>query len=198
MLKRIIVATNNEHKIFEIKNILSPYGVEVLSLKDANIVSNPEENGTTFHENAFIKANAVKQFTNEVVLSDDSGLCVHALNGFPGTHSSRFMEDHPYKDKWKYINDTLKDYEDKSAHFECDLCILNLEDKPLYFEGKVDGTIVQPKGESGFGYDPIFYVEEKKKTFGEMSSDEKNSLSHRARALEKFLNYLIKNQYVIK
>lgn len=198
MLKRIIVATNNEHKKSEFKNILAPYGVEVLALKDVNIVSNPEENGNTFHENAFIKANAVKDFTDEVIISDDSGLCVHALNGFPGTHSARFMKDHPYKDKWKYINDELISYEDRSAHFECDLCVLNLEDEPLYFEGKVEGTIVEPKGESGFGYDPIFYCDEKQKTFGEMEASEKNAISHRARALEKFLNYLIKNKYVIK
>ncbi len=198
MLKKIIVASNNQHKIEEIKKIFSPYNVEVLSLNEANLKSNPEENGLTFQDNAFIKAKAIKEQTNDVILSDDSGLCVHALNNFPATYSSRFMEGRPYSEKWQYINDKLKEKDDKSAHFSCVICVLNLEDKPLFFEGKVYGEIVLPKGNSGFGYDPIFYVKEKNKTFGEMLEKEKNDISHRGKALNLLIDYLLKNEYIKK
>lgn len=198
MINKIIVATNNQHKIDEIKKIFSDYNLEIFSLKDAHIVSNPEENGMTFEDNALIKANAIKAHTEEVILSDDSGLCVHAMNDFPGTHSSRFMEDQPYCMKWKYINDKLKDSEDKSAHFECVICILNLEDNPLFFKGKTEGLIVEPRGNDGFGYDPIFYVSDKNKTFAEMTQEEKNAISHRGKALETLLHYLLENKLIEK
>lgn len=197
MLKKIIVATNNKHKLEEFKKILGPYDIEILSLNDAKIVSDPDETGDTFQDNSLIKAKSVCRFTNEVVISDDSGLCVHALNDFPGVHSSRFMENSSYKEKWVAINKMLENYEDKSAHFQSTLCVMNLGKDPLFFVGKINGIIVPAQGDSGFGYDPIFFVQEKNKTFGEMSSQEKNELSHRGVALKKFLEFLQKNNYVI-
>lgn len=198
MINEIIVATNNAHKIEEIKEIFAPYNIAIKSLKDANIESDPEENGTTFKDNAFIKAKAVSEYTNSVIISDDSGLCVHALDDFPGVHSSRFMENSPYSEKWKRINELIGDKEDKSAHFECNICVINLEKEPLFFVGKTFGTIVAPKGEAGFGYDPIFFVEEFNKTFAQISSNEKNQISHRGKALKKLLDYLINDNYITK
>lgn len=196
MIKRIILATNNAHKLNEFKEIFAPYHIDILSLNDVNIISDPDECKETFQENALIKALSAAKGTDDIIVSDDSGLCIHALNDFPGIHSSRFMEEHPYKDKWLAINEMLRKKDDKSAHFQSTLCVINLEKEPLYFTGQVFGKIVKPRGENGFGYDPIFYVEEKKKTFGEMTAVEKNELSHRKRAIEQFLNYLLKHNYI--
>ncbi len=118
MIKKIIVATNNAHKLQEIKEVFAPYELEIKSLEEENIVSNPEEDGKDFIENAFIKAESVAKKSNEVILSDDSGLCVHSLNNFPGVYSSRFMEGHEYKEKWIKINEMLKDKEDKTSKLE--------------------------------------------------------------------------------
>ncbi len=192
MIKKIIVASNNKHKIKEFREILSPFNIVVSSLEDEKININPEENGKTFKENAYIKANALKKLTNEVVVSDDSGLEIKALDGFPGVHSSRFMDGHTYEEKWYAVLEKLKNYEDKTANFKTVICIDNLPGGPYYFEGAVYGKIVSPNGSSGFGYDPIFYSNELQKTFGEATDEEKNSVSHRSRALKQMVDFLQK------
>ena len=197
-MKQLIIATNNNHKIEEMKKFFASYDLEILSLKDVNIVSNPNEDGKTFKENAFIKASSITHFTSLPILSDDSGLVIDALDGFPGVYSSRFMEDKSYKEKCQKIIDMLKDKEDKKARFECVLCLMNVKEGPLYFMGKHEGKIVSQEGIGGFGYDPIFYSLEKEKTFANLSIEEKNEVSHRGRALKKLIEYLEKNELIVK
>lgn len=191
---QIILATNNKHKIEEFKSFFKGLNVEIRSLSDENIEVNPVEDGKTFKENALIKANEVSKFTNRIIVSDDSGLEIHALNNFPGIYSSRFMEDRPYEEKFLEINKMLKDKKDRSANFNCTLCVKNLTKEDLFFEGKSEGIILEESnGKSGFGYDPIFYYPPLKKTFAELTKEEKNQVSHRGNALKKLINYLKEN-----
>ena len=193
---KIVVASNNAHKIEEFKSFFKGYDVEILSLKDANIVVDPEENGETFKDNAFIKANEVSKYTNCIVVADDSGLEIHALNGFPGVHSARFMEGHPYVEKFVEINKMLIN-KDNKANFNCTLCVINLEKNPLYFVGKTYGEILSsPRGDNNFGYDPIFFYPPLNKTFAELTQEEKNKVSHRGNALKQFVDYLKEKNYI--
>ena len=194
---KIVLASNNQHKVSEFKKIFSPYGVEILTLKDLNINVDPEENGTTFKENAYIKALEIAKHTSEIIVADDSGLEIEALNGFPGIYSSRYKEGEPYIEKFKGIWELLKNKDNKRCNFTCVLCVYNLENTPIYFEGKVYGEITTNiKKEGGFGYDPIFFYPEYNKTFSECSPEEKNSISHRGKALEMFFNYLKEKKYI--
>lgn len=177
-------------------NFFTSYDLEILSLKDVNIISNPQEDGNSFKDNAFIKANSVAKYTTLPILSDDSGLVIEALNGFPGLYSSRFMDGESYDKKCEAILDMMKDKENKNARFICVLCLLNVTKEPLYFIGEHNGKIVKSEGRSGFGYDPIFYSYEKKKTFASLSADEKNEVSHRGRALKKLIDYLEMNELI--
>lgn len=194
---KIVLATNNQHKLDEFRLYFADYDVEISSLKDEGINANPDETGTTFKENALIKAEEIAKFTNEIVIADDSGLEIHALNNFPGVYSSRFMDGHSYKEKFIAINEMLKDKENKKANFNCTLCVLNLEKEPLYFEGKTFGEIIEkPQGDGNFGYDPVFYYPPLNKTFAELSQKEKNEVSHRGNALKLLINYLIEKKYI--
>lgn len=198
MINKIVLATNNKHKLEEFNSMFASYNVEVISLKDAGIVCDPEENGKTFKDNSLIKAKEVANFTKYPVISDDSGLVIKSLDGFPGVYSARFMEGYTYEEKRMEIIKKLSDFKDKSARFETVLCLYNLENEPLYFNGFVEGKIVLPSGDNGFAYDPIFYCNELNKTFGDATSDEKNKVSHRSRALKKLIDYLIDNKYIEK
>lgn len=198
MIKKIILATNNKHKIDEFKTMFKPYDVDIVSLNEASIVCNPVEDGLTFEDNALIKAKAISDFVDLPIISDDSGLVIRSLNGFPGVYSARFMENSSYDEKRKEIIDRLNEFDDKSAEFNTVLCLYNVFDKPIFFKGKVDGVIVSPSGDNGFAYDPIFYSNELKKTFGDATNDEKNSVSHRSRALNELINYLLKNKMIAK
>lgn len=192
-----VLASNNAHKVEEFRAVFNPYGINVYSLKDLQIQTDPEETGTTFEENALIKAEAVARYTDKIVIADDSGLEIRALEGFPGIHSARFMKDHPYEEKFSAIQEMLKGKEDRTANFNCTIAVLHLEDRPLFFVGKVFGFIAEaPSGSAGFGYDPIFYYPEAGKTFAECSSDEKNRVSHRGAALGKLLSYLKEKRYI--
>ncbi len=195
---RMVMATNNENKINEIKNHFWKYEVQILSLKEVQIESNPEESGTSFQENAFLKAKAVAQKTSLPVLSDDSGLIIDGLNGFPGIYSSRFMNGFSYEEKCLALWEKMKNVENKKASFQCVLCLLNFQKDPLYFQGIHKGEVVYPKGKNGFGYDPIFYSYELKKTFGEATAEEKNAFSHRGRALQALENYLLECHFSAK
>ena len=196
MIKKIIIASNNVHILKEFKEIFAPYSIEILSLKDLDILCNPEENGKTFLDNAFIKAKEIAKYTALPILSDDSGIEVHALNGFPGVYSSRFMEGHSNIEKNAALLKMVKYKQDKSANYKTVICMLNVENKPLFFEGVVDGNLVEPIGENGFGYDPIFYSIELNKTFGEALEEEKNKVSHRGKAASKVLNYLLEKGHI--
>ena len=194
----IILATNNKHKLKEVREILSPHNVIVYGLSDLNIkLPEVEENGKTYYDNALIKASAVQKFTNMPIISDDSGLEITALNNEPGLHSARYAESLGGHDNAiKEILKRLEDKEDRSARFVCDIVLLNVEKKPLLFEGIAEGTIAKEKmGEGGFGYDPIFISKETGECFALMK-EEKNTVSHRAKALNKLLIYLKINGFV--
>lgn len=194
----IILATNNQHKLKEVREILSPHKIVVYGLKDLNIKLPPvEENGSTYAENALIKAKAVQQFTTMPIISDDSGLEIAALNNEPGLHSARYAESLGGHDNAiKEILKRLEDKKDRSARFVCDIVLLNVEKEPRLFEGVAPGTIANQKmGEGGFGYDPIFISKETGECFALMQ-DNKNAVSHRAKALNKLLTYLKINGFV--
>lgn len=192
-MKEIVVATTNKGKLKEISAMLEKLGIEVKSIKDV-LGYNPdiEETGTTFTENAVIKAETVMNMIHMPTLADDSGLEVDALDKQPGIYSSRFMgEDTSYDIKNQWIIDAVKDKEDKIARFVCAmaLAIPDEETKTFLgtFEGKINDRI---DGENGFGYDPIFYYPPLKKTSAVMTMEEKNKVSHRAKALKALYDYL--------
>ena len=189
-MKKIIIASNNDHKIKEIKEILSEFKFEILSLKEANINIDVEETGSTFSENAYIKASEISKIADgNMVLADDSGLAVESLNGAPGVFSARFAGVHgndlKNNEKLLYLLDGASE-ENRKAKFVCAMVLIVNEDKIIKVQGEVDGIITSKfLGEEGFGYDPLFYVKQYNKTFAQMSADEKNSISHRGRALNK-------------
>lgn len=194
----IILATNNKHKLKEVREILLPHKIIVYGLNDLNIKpKDVEENGKTYADNALIKAKAVQELTKMPIIADDSGLEIMALNKEPGIHSARYAASLGGHDNAiKEILHRLEDKENRSARFVCDIVLLNVEDKPLIFEGIAEGTIAQEKmGEGGFGYDPIFISKETNQCFALMG-EEKNTISHRAKALNKMLTYLKINGFV--
>ncbi len=189
---KVVLATNNAHKLKEVREILEPRGIIVYSLNDLELYpKDVEENADTYYGNALIKATAVAELIDLPIIADDSGLEIEAMDNQPGLHSARFAKEnggHP--EAIKKILSILKD--NRKARFVCDIVLLNEEDKPLLFEGIVDGLISQePYGESGFGYDPIFICKKTNKTYAEMNDDEKNKYSHRGTALQKLIEYLI-------
>lgn len=192
-MRKIVLASNNKHKVKEIKEMLSD--IELLTLNDIGFNEEIDETGTTFLENALIKAETVSKFlkNNNLdydVLSDDSGLSCIALDGKPGVYSARYASDHDIKlNRTKLISD-LKD-KDKKAYFNCTLVLYHIDGKYEYAEGKTYGTIIEEeKGDTSFGYDCIFLSDDLKKTFGEATEQEKNSVSHRFRALKQIKKYL--------
>lgn len=187
MMDKIVFATTNEGKVKEIKEILEGFPVEVVSMKEMNITTDIEENGTTFEENSLIKAREISKLTGLPALADDSGLEVDYLNGEPGIYSARYLgRDTDYNYKNNYIIDQLKESEDKerSARFICVISLVLPDGREFVKKGVMEGRIgYEIKGENGFGYDPIFYLPEYGKTSAELSSDEKNKISHRGKAL---------------
>lgn len=186
-----IIATNNMGKLKDFENILSKCGHTAISLKQAGISVEPEENGTTFAENAYIKAKAVYDIAKKPVIADDSGLVVDALNGEPGVYSARYggegLSDY---DRCMYLLNNMKDIpeEKRGGAFKSSLCAIISDNVKFEAEGEIRGKILfEVKGENGFGYDPLFYVDEFGKTFGELSLEEKNKISHRFRALESLV-----------
>ena len=175
----IVIASGNMNKIKEYKELFNGYPISVTSIKDEEIVLDVEENGSTFIENSLIKARYVASKTHKIVIADDSGLCVHALDDFPGIYSARFKENEPYSSKHKAINEMLEDKEDKSAHFTCAIVFVdrasNIEKT---FEGKCYGHIIKPiEGPYGFGYDPIFVPCGENKPFSLLPDEIKNEIS---------------------
>jgi XTP/dITP diphosphohydrolase len=186
---KIVLATNNKHKIREIKDILSDLRVEILTLDDFPGFPKVEETGKTFQENAILKARAVCQFTNLPSMADDSGLQADALDGAPGVMSARFAGEHcSFQDNNTKLLSLMKDtpVEKRRAEFVCVVALARDLDHVVTVEGKVRGTITfEEMGENGFGYDPVFRLPNLNKTFAQLSLEEKNRISHRARAFGK-------------
>lgn len=192
MIKKIIFASNNKGKIRELKDILSPMGIEVVSQREAGFDIEADETGTTFAENSAIKAKAIYELAKIPVLADDSGLCVDALDGQPGVYSHRFAgENATDEEKCRYILEKLENISDekRTARFICDMCFIDENGREYHAEGRCEGKIGrEEKGNNGFGYDPIFVVGNR--TLAELEEAEKNKISHRAEALKKMKEIL--------
>ena len=187
---KLIMATTNKDKVREIREMLDGYDIDIVSLAEAGITAKIEENGTTFEENAAIKAETIRDLTGQMVIADDSGLVVDAMDGGPGVYSARFMgENTGYDVKCGAILKNLEGLEDekRSARFICAMALAYPKEtgkETSIFKGIFEGRIAyEAKGENGFGYDPIFYVPEKERTSAELSPEEKNEMSHRGKAL---------------
>ena len=187
MIDKIIFATGNEGKIREIRLILEDLGMEVLSLKEAGIQLEIQENGDTFEENAVIKARAVMEETGALVLADDSGLEIDYLNGEPGVYSARYLgEDTSYRIKNQNLIDRLEGVpeEKRTARFVCVIAAVFPDGRTLMARGTIEGIIgYEERGEGGFGYDPIFWLPEYACSTAELTMEKKNELSHRGKAL---------------
>ena len=189
---KLIIASNNAHKVSEIKQILSGRFDEILSLREAGVVHETLEDGSTFMENALKKATEICYITGCVALADDSGICAHALDGAPGIYSARFAgEYHGLESDEKnnaLLLHRLSDKEDKTAHYTCAMALVYPDGRRVLAEGYMYGSITaDARGERGFGYDPIFIPDGETRTVAEMSDDEKNAISHRANALKNLL-----------
>ncbi len=192
----IVLATNNQNKINEYKKILKDLPIKLYSLSDLKIDNDPEETGKTFKENSLIKAKSLQNCTKKIILSDDSGIVIDALGDeFPGIYSKRYALSLGGFEK---CNSFLTlNYANSPAKFTCCICVLNLTDDPLYFIGECKGKITNyVTKNNGFGYDPIFLPDGYNKTYGELTSEEKNNISHRKRAILKMIDYLKENNYI--
>lgn len=189
--KEVILATHNAGKVVEMQSLLSSFNIKV---SDATGLSEPEENGTTFIENAKIKALSAAKESGKVCIADDSGLCVHALDNRPGIYSARYNE--PKKNGFMYamecLNTELGDKE-RSAHFSCAIVVAWPDGHTEEFEGQVQGTLCwPPKGDHGFGYDPMFVPNGYTGSFAELPAEVKNTISHRANALQAMISNCLK------
>ncbi|MDH5723668.1 MAG: RdgB/HAM1 family non-canonical purine NTP pyrophosphatase [Alphaproteobacteria bacterium] len=184
----LVIATHNQGKAAEIKDLLEPYISNFFTASDLNL-DEPKETGSTFAENAILKAKAAAMASGKIALADDSGLSIKALGGDPGIYSARWAG--PEKDfsmAMNKINDLLEDKEDRSAAFICVLALVWPDGYEEVFEGRVDGQIIwPPRGEKGFGYDPFFVPDGYEQTFAEMEPEQKHKISHRAKAFELLL-----------
>lgn len=193
-MKEAIIATHNPGKVKEFKEILEPRGYDVKSLAEIGFTEEIEETGHTFEENAILKAEAVAKAVNKMVIADDSGLSIDNLGGRPGVYSARYAGEQ--KDDQANIEKVLSELkgiekEQRTARFRCALAVSIPGEETKTVEGHVEGYIAEePRGEYGFGYDPIFIVKDKDKTIAELTSDEKNKISHRADALKKLSKLL--------
>ncbi|MDO5136314.1 MAG: XTP/dITP diphosphatase [Eubacteriales bacterium] len=194
-MRRIIFATGNEGKMKEIREILGDLQVEVLSMKEAGVAADIVEDGTTFEENAVIKAKEVCRLTGEIVLADDSGLEIDYLNKEPGVHSARYMgEDTDYHVKNNSLIQRLEGVpeEKRTARFVCVVAAAFPDGSVKTVRAAMEGRIgYEERGENGFGYDPIFYLPEYGCTSAELSMEEKNKISHRGKALQAIKRELI-------
>lgn len=194
--KVIVVASGNAGKIKEFKEMLEPKGYVVKSLADFPDMKEVEENGTTFHDNAIIKAQAVTDQFGIMAISDDSGLEIDSLDKKPGVMSARWLgHDTSYTIKNQKVLDLMKDQKNRTCRYVCAIAITRKEEEPIVFEDTVECEIAYyAKGENGFGYDPIIYYPPLEKTMAEMSKDEKNSISHRGKAVRKLEAWLNEHQ----
>ena len=185
---KLVLASKNAHKLVEMKDILSHLGVEVVLESEAGVDVDVEETGATFEENAYLKAHAVMEASGLPAIADDSGLCVDALNGAPGVYSARYggpgLDD---AGRYKLLLENMRGQLDRRCKFVSAICCCFPNGDRVEARGECAGTLAYaPKGEDGFGYDPIFFVPGLKKTFAELSPEEKNAISHRGNALKAF------------
>ena len=205
---KFVLATHNPNKIREMGAILSQFSVEVVSPRDLGITVDVEETGVTFAENAMLKAKAICELAKLPAIADDSGLCVDALNGAPGVYSARYSEDMPdLPGATKDERNTMKLLAalssvrlwNRSARFRSVVAVCTPEGETLIAPGTWEGSVAcSPRGKNGFGYDPVFFVPDKRKTFAQLSAEEKAEISHRGKALRAFKetlrNYLAEHQ----
>ena len=189
---KFVLATHNPGKLREMSDILSHLGVEVVSPADVGVTVEVEETGTTFAENAMLKAKAICAASGLPAIADDSGLCVDALNGGPGVYSARYggegLDD---RGRYMLLLNSMRGQTTRAAHFSCAIACAFPNGDTLTAEGRCDGAIAfAPLGEGGFGYDPVFPVPEKGKTFGQLTAEEKSQISHRGKALREFSTQL--------
>ena len=185
---KLVLASKNAHKLVEMKDILSQLGVEVVLESEAGVDVDVEETGATFEENAYLKAHAVMEASGLPAIADDSGLCVDALNGAPGVYSARYggpeLDD---AGRYKLLLENMRGQLDRRCKFVSAICCCFPNGDRVEARGECAGTLAYaPRGADGFGYDPIFFVPGLKKTFAELSPEEKNAISHRGNALNKF------------
>ena len=190
-LPTLVFATNNQHKIDEAQDIVKGK-LKLISLKEAGVDIDVDETETTFRGNAWLKAQAVWELTGLPCVADDSGLCVEALGGEPGVYSSRYAGEagNHTKNNEKLLKE-MDGKSDRRAFFTTVLCLVGLDDTPIYIEGRVNGVILREiQGQDGFGYDPLFCPDGDNRSFAEMSAAEKNAMSHRGRAFQSLMEYL--------
>ena len=200
---KVVLASKNKHKLVEISKITEKFGIELVLQSELGVDIDVEENGTTFEENSFIKAEAVMKATGLPALADDSGIAVDALNGEPGIYSARYGFDDSLDD-WGRLLLLLKNTEQvpdgqRQAQFVCVITMVTPEGKVIQARGEIHGQLLrEAKGKNGFGYDPIFYYPPYGKTTAEMSPEEKNQVSHRANALRSFYDKMKEAGYADK
>ncbi len=200
---KVVLASKNKHKLVEISKITEKFDMELVLQSEIGIDIDVEETGTTFEENSFIKAEAVMKASGLPALADDSGIAVDALNGEPGIYSARYGFDESLDD-WGRLQLLLKNTEnvpdgERQAQFVCVITMVTPDGKTIQARGEVHGELLrEPKGENGFGYDPIFYYPPLGKSTAELSSEEKNEISHRANALKVFYEKLKEAGYADK
>jgi len=194
LMKEVIIATKNAGKLIEFQSILSAYGLEAISLLELEESPDVEETGSTFEENAILKAEAISKMYGKMAIADDSGLSVDSLGGEPGIYSARYAGEEKNDDaNISKLLQQLKGVpkEERNARFRCALALAEPGRETITVEGSVEGYITdEPIGENGFGYDPIFLVKDKAKTMAQLSKEEKNKISHRAVALQKLAKLL--------
>lgn len=188
---KVILASNNKNKIKEIKKLFENSDIEIVGLKDVAFYDEIEENGKTFTENALIKAKTIYDIYKIPVISDDSGIEVDALNGKPGVYSARWSGNGDEANNDKLLQE-LDGVSNRKANYACVVCYYNGKNDFKFFEGKCYGTIgFERKGEGGFGYDPLFILENSDKTMAEITMEEKNKISHRSIAVKQLADYLL-------
>ena len=190
---KLIIASNNKHKVCEIKQMLADRFDEILSLAEAGVDHETVEDGSTFLDNALKKAREISEITGCAALADDSGLCVTALNGEPGVYSARYagggVEHTTDAENNAYLLSRLASHTDRSAYFVCCMALVYPSGATITAEGYMHGRIIDnPRGECGFGYDPLFLPTGESRTVAEMTDSEKNAISHRANALKNLLS----------
>ncbi|MBM6938726.1 XTP/dITP diphosphatase [Pseudoflavonifractor phocaeensis] len=185
---KLVLASKNEKKLKELRDILSAQGVEVVSEADVGVDVEVEETGTTFAENAYLKAHAVMEAAGLPAVADDSGLCVDALNGAPGVYSARYGgPDLDDAGRYRLLLENMRGQLDRRCKFVSAICCCFPDGTKVEAQGECAGTLAYaPRGTDGFGYDPIFFLPELKKTFAQLTAEEKNAISHRGKALAAF------------
>ena len=200
---KVVLASKNKHKLEEISKITEKFGFELILQSQLGVDIDVEETGTTFEENSFIKAEAVMKATGMAAMADDSGICVDALNGDPGVYSARYGFDETLDD-WGRLQLLLKNTENvpdgqRQAKFVCVITLVTPDGQTIQARGEIHGELLrEPRGENGFGYDPIFYYPPYGVTTAEMSPEDKNQVSHRANALKIFNEKLKEAGYADK